>query len=621
MCGIAGQLGRDPGDFAARVGPRLAHRGPDDAGVWRDERTCLVHRRLAILDLSPLGHQPMASTCGRWQLVFNGEIYNHAELRRRLETEGQRFRGRSDTEVLLAWLVSRGRDGLGALRGMFAFCLFDTRERSALLARDPHGIKPLYLRRGPGGSLVFASELRALLAADPGQPSLNHRALERYLATGSVSEPDTLVAGVQRLPCGHAASWRQGQLTVEPWGPLPESLVGATGTGAMTAAEAVALTRSALEDSVAAHMVSDVPVGLFLSAGLDSASLLALAPRGLHTFTIGFESPGADGFDESGPAARIAAHFGAHHTPLNLTADQARQWLPAFLASQDQPSIDGYNTWCVARLASEHGLKVALSGLGGDELFGGYPSFRMVPKLRRWRGLIGPAGPPAAWLLQRLPQGRRARLQRIAGLLEAPASLAGAYGCFRGLFSPFETGRLLAHWGLRPESAAAPSAATSGGGWGGDGSGGASGGGVDAPGGREGVAWLEDSRYLRNQLLPDSDVMAMAAGLELRLPLVDARLQRRLAPIPAALRLAEGKQLLARSVPELPDWFLNRPKQGFRFPFQLWLDDPASPLTLRLPPTPAGIDLAPWYRRWSLMVLRHWLEAHLGLSLSTVSRP
>ena len=606
MCGIAGQLGREPGDFAARVGPRLAHRGPDDAGVWQDAGACLVHRRLAILDLSPLGHQPMASRCGRWQLVFNGEIYNHAELRHQLEAEGQHFRGSGDTEVLLAWLVRWGRDGLAALRGMFAFCLYDSRERSALLARDPHGIKPLYLRSGPEGSLAFASELRALLAAEADRPSLDRQSLARFLATGSVSEPATLVAGVQRLPCGHAASWHRGELSVHPWGPLPERLEGADTTAGMTAAEAVAITRSALEDSVAAHMVSDVPVGLFLSAGLDSASLLALAPRGLHTFTIGFAAAGAGGFDESGPAARIAAHFGAHHTPLNLTADQARQWLPSFLASQDQPSIDGYNTWCVARLATEHGLKVALSGLGGDELFGGYPSFRMVPKLRRWRSLIGPAGPPAAWILRRLPQGRRARMQRITGLLEAPADLGRAYGCFRGLFSPTEIDRLLTHWGLSA-SGDSPAAVESCG----DG----------APAGREGVAWLEGTRYLRNQLLPDSDVMAMAAGLELRLPLVDAQLQRRLAPIPAALRLAEGKQLLASSLPELPDWFLNRPKQGFRFPFQLWLDDPAAPLALRLPSTPRGIDLAPWYRRWSLMVLQQWLELHLGVSLSQGPHP
>jgi asparagine synthase (glutamine-hydrolysing) len=605
MCGIAGQLGRPPGSFAERVGPRLAHRGPDDAGVWQDEDACLVHRRLAILDLSPLGHQPMASPCGRWQLVFNGEIYNHAELRRQLEAEGQGFRGSGDTEVLLAWLIRRGRQGLGALRGMFAFCLFDTQERSALLARDPHGIKPLYLRSGPGGELCFASELRALLAADPAPPQLDRQALGRYLATGSVSEPATLVAGVQRLPCGHAATWHQGRLSIAPWGPLPESLDAAIEDG-MTPAEAVKRARGALADSVAAHMVSDVPVGLFLSAGLDSASLLALAPRGLHTFTIGFLEPGADGFDESAPAARIAAHFGAHHTPLSLGADQAREWLPAFLASQDQPSIDGYNTWCVARLAREHGLKVALSGLGGDELFGGYPSFRMVPKLRRWRRRLGPAAPLAAGLLRRLPKGRMARRQRLADLLEGPASLGQAYGCFRGLFSAAEADRLLEHWGLSPATgppAGAPPPEA-----------------PEWPDEREGVAWLEGTRYLRNQLLPDSDVMAMAAGLELRLPLVDAHLQKRLAPIPPPLRLEAGKGLLERSMPELPDWFLNRPKQGFRFPFQLWLDDPAAPLPLRLPSTPQGIDLTPWYRRWSLMVLQHWLEAHLGLSLSASGR-
>jgi asparagine synthase (glutamine-hydrolysing) len=371
----------------------------------------------------------------------------------------------------------------------------------------------------------------------------------------------------------------------------------------MTPEEAVALTRAALEDSVTAHMVSDVPVGLFLSAGLDSASLLALAPRGLHTFTIGFEEPGADGFDESAPAARIAAHFGAHHTPLSLGADQVREWLPAFLASQDQPSIDGYNTWSVARLASDQGLKVALSGLGGDELFGGYPSFHMVPKLRRWRRHLGPSGPLAASLLRRLPKGRTARRQRLAGLLEGPATLGQAYGCFRGLFSVSETDRLFEHWGLTPAAGSPPNA--------------------DPPleaqewsDEREWVAWLEGTRYLRNQLLPDSDVMAMAAGLELRLPLVDAYLTKRLAPIPTPLRLAKGKGLLERSMPELPDWFLNRPKQGFRFPFQLWLDNPASPLTLRLPSTPPGIDLTPWYRRWSLMVLQHWLEVHLDISLS-----
>jgi asparagine synthase (glutamine-hydrolysing) len=598
MCGIAGLLGRSPERFAERVGSRLSHRGPDDAGVWESESACLVHRRLSILDLSPTGHQPMASPCGRWQLVFNGEIYNHEALRGELLCEGHRFRGSGDTEVLLAWLASRGRGGLGALRGMYAFCLYDSQERTALLARDPHGIKPLYLWHGPGGELAFASELRALLASGLIECRLQPEALACYLTTGSVAEPATFVEGVQRLPAGYLAEWREGRLARQPWWPLPESL---TPSGpSLPPGEAVARTRSALEASVAAHMVSDVPVGLFLSGGLDSAALLALAPRGLHTFTIGFAEAGADDFDESGPAGRIAASFGAEHTLLTLTASQARDWLPLFLANQDQPSIDGYNTWCVSRLAAQQGLKVALSGLGGDELFGGYPSFRKVPFLRRWRARLGPFGPAAAAALRHGPGGREHKRQRLATMLAAPDSMLASYRCFRGLFAPSEAARLMAHWGV---GAGRPSMAPFGE--------------ADPPAHLEEldrVAWLEGTRYLRNQLLPDSDVMSMAAGLELRLPLVDAELQRQLAPIPAIERL-NGKSLLRQAVPELPEWFSQRPKQGFRFPFQLWLDDPAAPLALQLPATPARIDLGPWYRRWSLMVLENWLREHLGIEL------
>ena len=608
MCGIAGLLGAEPGSFADRVRPAITHRGPDDTGTWQDTSVCLVQTRLAILDLSPSGHQPMASPCGRWQLVFNGEIYNHASLRQRLEAEGERFQGSGDTEVLLRWMARRGRAGLDDLRGMYAFCLVDTRDGSALLARDPHGIKPLYIWQGPSGELAFASELRALLASGRIPRQSDPEAIAAYLATGSVPEPATLVAGVRRLGAGHWLHWRDGASRIEPWWPLPESLlVGRNPEGSNRPTPindreaAIQLTRSALRESVAAHMVSDVPVGLFLSAGLDSAALLALAPPGLHTFTIGFDDPGSEGFDESEPAAKIAALFGADHTPLTLRADQARTWLPEFLASQDQPSIDGFNTWCVSRLASERGLKVALSGLGGDELFGGYPSFRTVPRLHRWRRQLGPLGPLAAAALSRSPGGSEQKRQRLAELFRGAPSLQAAHRCLRGQFTTPEVEALMRHWGLPTPQGFLAYAST------------------DAPPDgldpTEGVAWLEGSRYLRNQLLPDSDAMAMATALELRLPYVDATLQGQLAPIVPSVRLAPAKALLQASVPELPGWFTNRPKQGFRFPFQLWLDDPQSPLALRVPSTPAGLDLRPWYRRWNLMVLESWLRHHLAIDL------
>jgi asparagine synthase (glutamine-hydrolysing) len=608
MCGIAGLLGVEPGSFAERVRPAIAHRGPDDAGTWQNATACLVQTRLAILDLSPSGHQPMASPCGRWQLVFNGEIYNHASLRQRLEAEGERFRGSGDSEVLLRWMARRGRSGLADLRGMYAFCLLDTRDGSALLARDPHGIKPIYIWQGPSGELAFASELRALLASDriPRRP--DPEAIAAYLASGSVPEPATLVAGVKRLEAGHWLHWRDGASRIEPWWPLPESLLmGPRREDTNRPAPindreaALQLTRSALRESVAAHMVSDVPVGLFLSAGLDSAALLALAPPGLHTFTIGFDDPGSEGFDESEPAAKIAALFGAEHTPLTLRANQARSWLPEFLSSQDQPSIDGFNTWCVSRLASQRGLKVALSGLGGDELFGGYPSFRTVPRLHRWRRRLGPLGPLAAAALSRSPGGRDQKRQRLAELLHGAPSIQAAHRCLRGQFTSPEVAALMQHWSLPSPQGLSIQA-----------------GGEAPPDGldpAEAVAWLEGSRYLRNQLLPDSDAMSMATALELRLPYVDATFQGQIAPIVPSLRLAPGKALLQASVPELPGWFTNRPKQGFRFPFQLWLDDPQSPLALRVPSTPAGLDLQPWYRRWNLMVLESWLRHHLAIDL------
>ena len=599
MCGIAGLLGRPPARFPNIVGPRLAHRGPDDSGVWQDTMACLVHRRLAILDLSPAGHQPMASPCGRWQLVFNGEIYNYASLRAELVKEGHHFLGSGDSEVLLSWMIKYGKNGLSRLRGMFAFCLFDTHLRTALLARDPHGIKPLYLWHGDRGELAFSSELRALLASNLMQPMLNTEALAKYLLMGTVPEPLTLASKIYRLQAGHLATWNQGRLDISPWNPLPESMKPFH--QAMNHQEAVERCRTALRQSVEAHIVSDVPVGLFLSAGLDSASLLALAPRGLRTFTIGFTDKKAGDFDESVPAAIIASQFGAEHTSLNLSADEAKDWLPEFMLCQDQPSIDGYNTWCVSRLASEHGLKVALSGLGGDELFGGYPSFQSVPRLYNWRRKFGSIGKAISTVMRWSPVGTKNKVQRLAAMMEEAPSLLSSYRCFRGLFAPLEVANIISYWGISTEPLQFLTSNFSI---------------PDDKNYLECVASLEGTNYLRNQLLPDSDIMSMAVGLELRLPLVDAELQQNLAIIPPNLRLAAGKRLFQQAVHELPEWFLGRPKQGFRFPFQLWLDDPSSPLRLNLPSTPTGLDLRAWYRRWSLMVLDHWLREYMGVELT-----
>ncbi|MDC3009379.1 asparagine synthase (glutamine-hydrolyzing) [Synechococcus sp. AH-736-G20] len=602
MCGIAGfihpsslrsDLSYD--ELIKRLAQSLFHRGPDDSGHWlqppdNGPSALLLHQRLSIQDISEAGHQPMHSECGRYVLVFNGEIYNQRELRSRLEARGYRFRSSGDTEVLLALLSYEGRSALSCLRGMFAFCLWDRVERTALLARDPYGIKPLYFWHGSGGDLLFASELRALIASGIFDNRLNNAALSAFLCSGSVPEPLTFVDGVYSLPPGHCALLHDGLLVQEPfWTPTFSQL------DSIKPLEAVERCRNALEQSVKAHLLSDVPLGLFLSGGLDSAAVLALAPRGLKTLTIGF--PQAS-HDESARAAALASQFGSHHISLNIDAKQAFDFLPGFLASMDQPTVDGFNSYCVSALASQHGLKVVLSGLGGDELFGGYPSFTRIPRMLRWHNRLGSLRPLFANLLK---QRHSHRTQRLSSFLNGPASADAAHRCQRGLFSPTEVFHLLKHWQYEvvdlPEFSSTPSFITL----------------------ADEIAWLESSHYMGQQLLRDSDVFSMAHGLELRLPLVDAQLLEQLMPIPAVQRLASGKQLLQESVPEILERLPLQKKQGFSFPFQSWFEQPDSPMrpgdALQMPSTPPSLDLSPWARRWSLIVLRHWLQNHLGLEL------
>ena len=602
MCGIAGRILLDPShaksstdQLSSLLAAALRHRGPDDAGHWEQQlvdgpSALLLHQRLSIQDLTAAGHQPMHSACGRYVLVFNGEIYNQRELRRELEAQGHSFRSSSDTEVLLTLLACQGRAALTRLRGMYALCLWDRQNRKALLARDPYGIKPLYIWQGNRGELLFASELRALLASGLVERRLNCNALAAFLSAGSVPEPFTLVAGVQSLPPGHTAEWSQGVLNFERFWHPPFAQ-----TEPISPQEAIDRCRQALERTVQAHLLSDVPVGLFLSGGLDSAAVLALAPRGLKTLTIGF--PQAS-HDESARAAELARQFSADHTSLQIDAHQAAEFLPGFLDSIDQPTVDGFNSYCVSALASQQGRKVVLSGLGGDELFGGYPSFSRIPRLLRWHSRLGPIRPVVGKLLRQRPSHRQ---QRLASFIAGPATAAAAHLCQRGLFAPIEVQLLLRHWQLE---AADPAEDTTS---------------ISFPSLADEIAWLESRRYMGQQLLRDSDVFSMAHGLELRLPLVDAQLLEELTPIPAAQRLASGKQLLQQAVPEILERLPLEAKRGFSFPFQRWFEQPDSPMrpgaVLPMPSTPNGMDLSPWARRWSLIVLRHWLDSHVGLEL------
>jgi asparagine synthase (glutamine-hydrolysing) len=582
MCGINGILRLSDTAPALdreellRTRDAMAARGPDGAGAWTssDGRVALASRRLAILDLSEAGSQPMASGDGRFHIVINGEIYNFAELRRELEDKGVRFRSHSDTEVVLALYAREGAAMLGRLRGMYGLALWDDREKTLLLARDPLGIKPLYLAV-EGGCLRFASQVKALEAGGAVSREVDPASVAGFLLWGSVPEPLTIRRAVRALPAGHFLMIRDGALG-DPRPIEPVSIAEMT-------------PEQTVEDSVTAHLVSDVPVAVFLSAGLDSGLIAALARRHLPeppaTFTLRFDVLEGTARDEAPFAAEVARVLGTRHVERRVgRADFPDLWRDA-LAAMDQPSIDGFNTFLVSRAAHEAGLKVVLSGLGGDEVFGSYPSFVDVPRLERTaRRTARIPGLSAAWpALARLASPGRPKL---AGLLRYGRTLPGAYFLRRGLFLPEELpavmGRDAAAAGLAgydPIADGARALAEANG---------------QAPDAWTAVHELETSRYMRNQLLRDADWASMASSVELRVPFVDAWLRRRLAAHGFEPARGRGKaELVRRTAPELPAALFDRPKAGFYFPVMEWMQ-----------PEGAGASLGDQSRRLALRVLQ-----------------
>jgi asparagine synthase (glutamine-hydrolysing) len=590
MCGIAGLVraaaAQDLCPQLERMHKAIGHRGPDDRAVWRSPggHALYAHARLAIIDPSPAGRQPMQTEDGRYTITYNGEIFNFAALRESLMTSGVAFRSHSDTEVLLRLYQAHGQDFVERLRGMFAFAIWDEHDRTCFLARDRFGIKPLYYHESRG-VLAFASEVRALVASGIVGRAIDAQAAFEFFRTGSVPEPLTLVKGVRALEAGHHMTWRDGDAKLFRYWDVefPEN---------DPVADPVAATREALIDSVHHHFVSDVPVGVFLSGGIDSTALVALASKSersrLRTFSLTF--PGTE-FDE-GPEARATARlFGTDHHEWAVDATSARGLVGEFLSAADQPSIDGLNTFTVSRLARQHDAKVVLSGLGGDELFGGYPSFREVLRLANWghrAAIAGPLGSAAAWIAGEVGG---ARLRRAHDLITPSADLQNAYSVFRGIYTRSEALALTEHYVGDTDAVVLPASAL---------------GSID-PTPEDTISRLELTRYMRNQLLRDTDVMSMACGVELRVPFLDTELFSTVARIPAATRLAPGKALLLKAVPEIPEWVAQRPKRGFLFPMQQWLDGAWSGEFATLDRLPA-VKIDTWYRKWAVVAFEKWSQ-------------
>ncbi len=391
MCGIAGAFafGRDAGpinrDVVARLNDLQRRRGPDGVGLWssEDNRVALGHRRLAIIDTGSSGAQPMSDATGRWVISFNGEIYNYRALRQELQCLGHAFRSKSDTEVLINAVAQWGEAALIKLRGMYAFALWDTLKQELWLARDPYGIKPLYVATNRD-TIWFASQARSLALCGPVDGRRDAAALTGFYLWGHVPEPFCWWAGVRMFPAGHVQRIRTGQALSKP-------AVFARIEDSYLSRAAAPLTpgdlRALMLNSVRHHMVSDVPVGIFLSAGINSNVIAALAAElgtELHTVTLAFQEYAGTSDDEAPLAEAAAQSLGSEHVTVRIGRQEFEALVDDFLGCMDQPTIDGLNTYLISRAASQQGLKVALSGLGGDELFGGYPSFRHIPMLLKW---------------------------------------------------------------------------------------------------------------------------------------------------------------------------------------------------------------------------------------------
>jgi asparagine synthase (glutamine-hydrolysing) len=564
VCGIAGVFAyRDTAPPVDRpeleaMTQRMFARGPDAGGTWfsADGRVGLGSRRLAIIDLSHEGTQPMFDVAGELAIVFNGEIYNHRELRVRLESSGARFHSSTDTEVLLQLYRRDGAAMVELLRGMFAFAIWDMRTRRLFVGRDPYGIKPLYVA-DDGSTIRLASQVKALLAGGHVSRTRDEAGVAGFFVMGSVPEPFTMYQSIRAVEAG--TSFFVGANGVEEerrYFSIAKTFRWANAQRRIAAlVQPPTLLREFVEESLRAHLISDVPVGAFLSAGIDSTTLAALAANAmlqpLRTVTLQFEAYRGTARDETPLAERFAAERGMEHETRVVTRDELLADLPRYFEAMDQPTIDGINTWFVSKGAAERGLKVALSGLGGDELFGSYPSFRSLPRLLRASRL--PLASMVASRLSNNPKG--------ASIARYGSSWSGAYLLQRGLFLPDDLAALMGEEAARSGLARLRIVERIGAAI------------DDDPLTNFGrVATLEAALYMRNQLLRDTDWASMAHSLEVRTPLVDSWLLRQIAPL-AVVEGSRCKQYFAMaSRPPLPEWLRHRPKSGFSVPLAQWLD-------------------------------------------------
>ncbi len=647
MCGICGAIGIDSPPAAEsavrRMLSALVHRGPDAEGFLLAPNAALGMRRLSIIDL-PGGGQPVWNETGTVAVFYNGEIYNFRELRAELESAGHKFRTRSDTEVVVHAWEQWGEDCPRRFHGMFAFAIVElpgcanspsAPATKVFLARDPLGIKPLYYFQS-GKKFLFASEVRALLSSGHVARAISAPAVASYLLFGSVGEPMSLLDGVRSLPPGHSLSLDLTEVShaaqAEPrpyWDAASEfRAFAAADKNAKPPSNPAATVRSLLEASVRGHLIADVPVGVFLSSGIDSTALAALASTvqsGIHTFTVAF--PDVQ-FSESEVARRTAARLGTEHSELNLSDADMTSRLDEAVTAFDQPSMDGINSYFVSWAARQAGLKVALSGLGSDEIFGGYSAFRDTSKIARLAGVAKYLPSAARSALTAALEKTNAlslppdKFRKAGSAFLDPDALAHPYYFTRTLFPPRTVSAALA----QPQSAWAAAAWSK---W-------------LAHSAAQAkpldrftqISWLELRSYMASTLLRDIDSMSMASSLEVRVPFLDVPLVKYVLSLPESAKRCEAqpKSLLTAALGDLlPREIVSQTKRTFTFPWETWLrgklGDRVSAALRDWSPALAP-HIAPafpqkiwsdflagrtsWSRPWSLFVLNEWAKRNLA---------
>ena len=630
MCGIAGIIdlkgGTVDGDMVRKMTDAIAHRGPDSDGFFVETGAGLGHRRLSIIDLSAVSNQPFHDATGRYVMVYNGEMYNYAEVKAMMPDYP--FRTSGDTEVLLAAYIRWGEDCLRHFRGMYAFVIWDRREKTAFLCRDKMGVKPLYYALA-GDRLLFSSEVRSILSTGLVAKQIDEKAVLEYFSYQSVSYPYTIVKGIKQLEAGSSIRVRDGKIEQRRYwdvtnNPVDFDFGNARPLSGKISGDIAGRVRNKIRDltlqSIRRRLVSDVPVGAFLSGGIDSSAVVGLmaeaSPSPANTFTISFDEKG---YDESAYAEIVAKKFNTHHTRLLLKPTVFLDELQNALDAMDSPSGDGVNTYVVSKAISAKGMRVALSGAGGDELFAGYPFFAQYLQMQRF-GWFWHLPPGIRNLAANTLSGGRqeGKSGRIGQLIRQPSpSIVDAYPLFRQILSPALIGRMTRlHPGKHFTTAVGKELSSRQNR-------------IDRLPYLSQVSVAEYLGYTQHTLLKDTDQMSMAVSLEVREPFFDQDLVEFVLAVPDALKKPSyPKSLFVESLkPLLPDEIVFRKKQGFLFPWEVWLKNDLKDFCERhirnMSDRPiidgarmmdywhrflTGDPRVRWPEIWLFVVLEYWLE-------------